>query len=148
MARRPKPHVHGRDHEHGGADTTLIHYEDVGTSGGGTGGGIQFDTYPQSGGWLYAETTDTGGGPESYGIELTDLTGNGIALKSIPIYLGDIDGDLANGLKIVITGSGIRITLTGSQTLQVRDETGAPIFQVDQNGDLHGKTGKALTFDL
>jgi hypothetical protein len=37
MTKRPKPMMHGRDHEHGGADPTLIHWEDVGTDG--TGGG-------------------------------------------------------------------------------------------------------------
>jgi hypothetical protein len=37
MTKRPRPTVHGRDHEHGGADVTLIHYEDVG--GDGDGGG-------------------------------------------------------------------------------------------------------------
>jgi hypothetical protein len=35
MTKRPKPTVHGRDHEHGGADVTLIHWEDVGGEGGG-----------------------------------------------------------------------------------------------------------------
>jgi hypothetical protein len=32
--------VHGRDHEHGGADPHRIHYESVGTSGGGGGQGV------------------------------------------------------------------------------------------------------------
>jgi hypothetical protein len=31
---------------------------------------------------------------------------------------------------------------------QVQDETGALIFQVRNDGSLHGKTGKTLTFDL
>jgi hypothetical protein len=38
--------------------------------GGGSGGGIQFDTYPQAGHWLYVETTDATGSPHGYGIEL------------------------------------------------------------------------------
>jgi hypothetical protein len=37
--KHPKPIIHGRDHEHGGADPTHIVYEDVGTSGGGGGSG-------------------------------------------------------------------------------------------------------------
>jgi hypothetical protein len=41
MPNRPRPRVHARDHEHGGADPTLIHWEDVGDGGdgGGDGGG-------------------------------------------------------------------------------------------------------------
>jgi hypothetical protein len=47
-------------------------------------------------------------------------------------------------------------TSTGAASVQLRvgasftvlDSTGAPIFRVDEDGDLHGKTGKALTFDL
>lgn len=41
MATRNKPRVHARDHEHGGADPSLIHYEDVGDEGGGTPSGLQ-----------------------------------------------------------------------------------------------------------
>lgn len=38
MSKTAKPKVHARDHEHGGADPTRIHYEDVpGEGGGGTG---------------------------------------------------------------------------------------------------------------
>lgn len=33
-------------------------------------------------------------------------------------------------------------------TFTVLDHSGNPIFRVDESGDLHGKTGKALTFDL
>lgn len=49
-------------------------WEDVGTGGGSGGdgdGGIQFDTYPQVGEWLFLETTsylDSGGTPPSAGI--------------------------------------------------------------------------------
>ena len=38
MTTRPKPHVHARDHEHGGADTIRIHYESVGDPAGDAGG--------------------------------------------------------------------------------------------------------------
>ena len=37
MSKPSKPVVHARDHEHGGADTVRIHYESVGTGGGGGG---------------------------------------------------------------------------------------------------------------
>jgi hypothetical protein len=35
VSKTPKPIIHSRDHEHGGADTVRIHYESVGGSGGG-----------------------------------------------------------------------------------------------------------------
>jgi hypothetical protein len=38
--------------------------------------------------------------------------------------------------------------LRSGGTLTVKDSSGNPIFRVDENGDLHGLTGKALTFDL
>jgi len=44
-----------------------------GGGGGGGGGGIQFDTSPQAGNWLYVEADDpagAGGSPNGYGIEL------------------------------------------------------------------------------
>jgi hypothetical protein len=42
----------------------------------------------------------------------------------------------------------LTIPLTAGTTLTIVDSTGAPIFRVDDDGDLHGKTGKAITFDL
>jgi hypothetical protein len=81
-----KPRVHARDHEHGGADTIQIHYEDVGGEGaGGGGGGIQFDTDPQAGGFLVVSTTASGGvsvHADNGGVDLSsddfvDLTSTG-----------------------------------------------------------------------
>lgn len=40
------------------------------------------------------------------------------------------------------------IKLENTANLEVQDSGGNPIFRVDQDGDLHGLTGKALTFDL
>lgn len=42
----------------------------------------------------------------------------------------------------------ITFKLRPGQTFTVEDSSGNPIFRVDEDGDLHGKTGKALTFDL
>lgn len=39
-------------------------------------------------------------------------------------------------------------TLAAGQGFRVLDHLGNVIFQVDEDGDLHGKTGKTLTFDL
>jgi hypothetical protein len=60
MPQRAKPHVHGRDHEHGGADPTRIHYETVGGDGGTTATGIFFDTDPQAGDFLVVTATGEG----------------------------------------------------------------------------------------
>jgi hypothetical protein len=38
--------------------------------------------------------------------------------------------------------------LANNQPMTVFDNAGNPIFRVDEDGDLHGLTGKALTFDL
>jgi hypothetical protein len=73
MTKRPKPTVHGRDHEHGGADVTLIHYEDVGADGGG--GGL-----PPQGSYILTKTGAGSHGLSTYtwslfmGDALLDLT--------------------------------------------------------------------------
>ena len=99
MPKRAKPHVHGRDHEHGGADTTMIHYEDVGDpGGGGGGGGIQFDT-ANVGGWLAVETTDTSDGLP---------TGDGIRLDA---DLGDITINAAADDVNLVSGDDIELSV-------------------------------------
>ena len=49
---------------------------------------------------------------------------------------------------LTLRGDTVDITLRGTSDLTVYDSSGNPIFRVDQDGDLHGKTGKSLTFDL
>lgn len=66
MSKTPKPIIHSRDHEHGGADPVRIHYESVGTGGGGTGssgqGTYSLDPGSSLGGGLHLfEWTYTGG---------------------------------------------------------------------------------------
>ena len=88
-----KPILHGRDHSPGGADPI----PDL--------GGIQFDTYPQAGQWLYIETDGSDTSPSGFGMEFFDTSGNGIDLAA------NAGGDIvlrATG------GSGIRITTTGA----------------------------------
>jgi hypothetical protein len=48
----------------------------------------------------------------------------------------------------VVGTTGIFLALKAGVSLWVQDRNGNPIFKVDENGDLHGKTGKALVFDL
>jgi hypothetical protein len=58
---------------------TIAWLEEIGGGGPG-GGGIEFDTYPQFGDWLYAESTDASGSPNGYGIELNSA--NDVVLES------------------------------------------------------------------
>src|SRR6185312_3436643 len=43
------------------------------------GGGLQFDTYPQAGQYLYLETDGSDTSPSGYGQEFYDESGNGIS---------------------------------------------------------------------
>lgn len=74
-----KPPIHGRDHRPGGADPI-------------PGTGIQFDTYPQAGNWLYAETTGGTGSPHGYGIEL--VATDDISMETDGTFF--MDGDHAD----------------------------------------------------
>lgn len=56
----------------------------------GGGGGIQFDTYPQAGNWLYVETDDSTGSPNGWGLELQDQSTGGQGIK-IGTTVGEID---------------------------------------------------------
>jgi len=48
----------------------------------------------------------------------------------------------------VVMSENVLVTLEVGKTLEVQDHLGSPIFRVNENGDLQGKTGKALTFNL
>jgi hypothetical protein len=52
------------------------------------GGGIQFDTQPQAGQFLYVEADGPGTTSDGRAIQFNDQTGNGIALSS-PVFIGD-----------------------------------------------------------
>jgi hypothetical protein len=191
---RDRPVLHGRDHAPGGADPTLLLWDDVGSSGGGGTTGIQFATYPQAGTWLYASTTGSGG-PNTNGIDFESSanlnlqsTGGTATLQSSGSIMVHSSGGAANlegwgggatvfGNTTVFilsnSGSGVagiqnrllnhgasfeimdntpltqfRCTPTGTNVVTVYDHTGAAIFQVRDDGSLHGKTGKSLVFDL
>lgn len=47
-----------------------------------------------------------------------------------------------------ITDTEWQLLLANGTPFTVYDHNNAPIFRVDEDGDLHGKTGKSLTFDL
>jgi hypothetical protein len=48
----------------------------------------------------------------------------------------------------VAVGHAFFLQIPAGGTFNVTNHLGSPIFRVDENGDLHGKTGKALVFDL
>lgn len=49
---------------------------------------------------------------------------------------------------VICTDAGVTVVLEAGDALTVKDHLGNPIFRVDEDGDLHGLTGKSLTFDL
>lgn len=174
-----------------------------GTSTSTTGGGILFDTRPQSGGFLQVTTNDAGansfnlqsaGEMDVRAAEFLSIAGSStvelhgdstVTVDSqagvwlLNISAGDIrvrnsaDGGIeihdqgtaaspgvpitsdnsyvelqGVGITAKVTGDFFYITLTTGQRLQVLNNALAPIFEVREDGSLHGKTGKSLTFDL
>jgi hypothetical protein len=81
--------------------------------GGSSSSGIQFDTYPQSGQWLYIQADGPATSPSGFGLEMYDASGWGISLGSGsggPLLLqasggGDIIIQQSNaGAKIILYG--------------------------------------------
>jgi hypothetical protein len=116
-----KPIMHGRDHSPGGNDPI----PDL--------GGIQFDTYPQAGQWLYVETDGTDTSPSGFGMEFFDDSGNGIDLAS--------HGDItlrATG------GGGINITTTGDFLAgPLQQDVGDPTILTGQGITIHNNDSSA-----
>jgi hypothetical protein len=84
--------------------------------GGGGGGGLGFNTYPQAGNWLYAETDDadaSGGSPSGLGIELVDYSSGdgGISIAAVG----------GNDVEVRAFGGG-NLRLRTTKTLYVSDE--------------------------
>lgn len=123
---------------HGGA----MEWEDVGTDTPGGGSGIQFDTYPQAGGWLFAETTDATTSPSAgkWAIELHDSSGGsigGIWLHSDSHNIlivagsslsmsspgGSFSVDYGGGAK-VSSGSGIQLSVSNDVKYTLNDGSG------------------------
>ena len=128
--KQQKPIIHGRDHEHGGADPIRVHWEDVGTSGGGAGGGIRFDTYPQAGGWLYLETTDSTGEPSASGIEIQDKSGGGVLIVID-------DGDTVHTPDLIVD-AGRNIQLTAHEEFFAQGDNISGGFGVELESGLGG----------
>src|SRR5262245_52618084 len=77
-----RPILHGRDHEWGGSDPAGITIEDVGSGAIGGGGGIDFELL-NSGNWLFVETLDDAGSPDSMGLDFRDHSSGGIQIQAL-----------------------------------------------------------------
>lgn len=124
---------------------------------------IMFDENNQ-GGALYAQTNsvitlsdypDPVGIAGTAGLVLEDNSGAGMVFASTTSFLLASQGNMTlsvnnAGCQILVSSSGdIIVKLnTAGHNFTVQDSAHNPIFRVDEDGDLHGKTGKALTFDL
>jgi hypothetical protein len=113
------------------------------------GGGI-FAEAKQHGGMIFRSR---GGG----GIYFDEYDGGGIGLNEHAaggIFLfqtGATQGENLSLFSDCWDGVDVAIQMqlgTAGKSLTVLDHTGAPIFRVNEDGSLQGKTGKALTFNL
>jgi hypothetical protein len=141
-----------------------------------TGGGIQFDTSPQAGDWLYVETDNESGSPNGYGMEFNDQSGGGIKVESlygVEVLSAGSDGislrDIGTGGAQLFSAVGVFIESgdvfvkadsSGSKTIyldlsavgsqvKVRNHSLAPIFEIREDGSVHGLASVgAITWDL
>jgi hypothetical protein len=118
-------------------------------NGGGAGGGIRIANETQNNTELLIEQLDDGG------LRIEESGFGGIKIKTTAaMALNGMSASfvqVGGGVRIQsgVLGADVRIFLTSATSiLTVYDKNSAPIFQIDNNGDLHGLTGKALVFDL
>ena len=124
------------------------------------GGGIRFDV-DNEGGWLYVVANDfTDIGYGDLGVLIAETTGKGVNVISqnpantkvgrAIVTINQVGFVLTPGGFIIIdrATNNTRIKLAGTGMLQIQNSTSAPIFEVRQDGSLHGKIGQALVFDL
>ncbi len=130
MTLEQKPILHGRDHSPGGNDPI---------PGLGSGGGIDFDTYPQAGQWLYVETDGPDTSPSGLGMEFYDQGENGIDMASAGCHLqlndyGSNDAALTAGGDLGLGGDGVTMSATSGITIishATLDIHATSVFMVD-----------------
>lgn len=98
----------------------------------GLGGGIQFDTYPQEGNWLYVKTLDASGSPNGYGMQLVDFSDGGMEFDTADAFwaLGQTAGlgygaylDSSTGIGLHNHSVGeIAITNTSEDGIRIEDQ--------------------------
>lgn len=139
----PRPVLHSRDHEHGGADTVRIVWESTGT--GSTGNAVLFDVYPQDGGYLAFDTdgggifinnTDTG---DNNPVAIRNQDDGGILLNDEGDGVG-INIQSAHSGPIIIqqTGSGDILIQIGGGNLMLQ---GIPTSDPGVSGALWNDSG-------
>lgn len=116
---------------------------------------ILFNT-DNEGGWLYVvanDSTDISFGESA--IVLDDETGQGICLHSTDgsdassIYILPTDILFSSAGTFSISGvDGTTVYLQAGSSFVVVDHLNAPIFQVDEDGTVHIKTGGTIVADL
>jgi hypothetical protein len=131
-----------------------------------SGGGIQFDTQPQAGQFLYVESDGPAHTSDFYGIELKDTSGNGIGLEtnggvylvdgSTTLRWTDVSGEgtlFSNNLKVTGNSS---LTLNGPNGLLFTGDdftftgtlTGGDDFSVNIAGGLILSAGPSSAAQL
>lgn len=109
-------------------------------AGGGGGIRIANESNRGAGGPILIEQLGDGG------ILLDDQGGGAsIAVQNMIRMIGWRGSEFQQDMQ---ANDNFRLILTSGKSLTVLDSVGNPIFRVDEDGDLHGKTGKALVFDL
>lgn len=107
-------------------DASFVHRIDL-------AGGETFDVHDRVTGRTYIHVTS------GSGTQITSPDGGQVSITSNPI----------NSVpSIAVDGDDISVFLKAGRKLQVFDSSFAAIFEVHDDGSLHGKSGKSLTFDL
>jgi hypothetical protein len=111
------------------ADVTFAPFLRGGGASAGTGG-LQFDTYPQSGGWFYAETTTDAGSPNGRGWQVKSE--ERVEISSTSGYV-DIEADAGQVTLSSVSGSGSGFVLLDTDGSE--ETRGANIFSTLASGE-------------
>jgi hypothetical protein len=121
VSKTPKPIIHNRDHEHGGADTVRIVYESVGGAGGG-GLAVLFDTFPQDADYLAFDTQS--------GIAMANHDDSPVSLQQLGNEALHIENAGSGQLNLESSGTGgIILECTSTGDLIIRVTGGLLVFQ-------------------
>jgi hypothetical protein len=132
MKTRLKPVNHGRDHSPGGADPIP-----------NLSGGINFDTYPQAGEWLYVETDGAGTSPSGFGMEFFDDSGNGIDISADGAHLRLNEFGSGDAQVITTAGDG----LLQGQSVEVKAATSGSQATFRSHGGTALVTSDVVAFE-
>jgi len=148
---------HGRNHRKGGTDPigTFIEY---GVENDGSFLHVDTETgsirFTANGAW--GATLESPGGPVTLrgdAVEITDTAGGGTTIDPEgPIDIRSQDSSITFNSDDQIAfnpGLDMIVKLNSGQKFQIIDSSENPIFEVRENGTIHGKTGSGpVVFDL